>query len=68
MSRLAAYRGGAARQQGGAPEALAHNRRHRNHVERRWAMPKEWRFKAIRYEKIAVAFTGVAAALDWIKN
>jgi transposase len=44
---------------------------HRNHVERLWARPKEWRAVATRYEKTARSLLGVlclAAAMDWLKG
>ncbi len=43
----------------------------RNAVERLWAMLKEWRAIATRYEKTAASFIGVlslAATIDWIKR
>lgn len=43
----------------------------RNRVERLWALLKEWRAVATRYEKTAVSFLGVlclAATLDWLKR
>jgi transposase len=50
------------------PAWIYHNR---NRVERVWAMLKEWRAVATRYEKTARSFMGVlclAATVDWLRR